>query len=156
MRTPWPGERGQGAPEYLALGVLIALVVLFIVNHLGGALRNRFTVAKGCVDGLQVVDGVQGVGCEEKPTATPTEKPTATPIPTPTPKPTPIPTPTPRPTATLVPTPKPTPTPASACAGFCCPGRNDACRPPGKACYCDAFCERTNGDCCIGHNLVCP
>ena len=32
----------------------------------------------------------------------------------------------------------------------CCPGRDDAChvRYKDTLCYCDAFCERTQSDCC--------
>lgn len=41
---------------------------------------------------------------------------------------------------------------------FCCPGRDDDCTVPilGTLCYCDMFCDRTNGaDCCPDFLPVC-
>ena len=81
------GDRGLGTVDYILATILVALAVLFVVNQFGGALRGRFTVAGGCVQGLEVVDGEQWIACI--PTPTPTTPPTPTPKPPPTPRPTP-------------------------------------------------------------------
>lgn len=96
------GDRGLGTVDYILAAILIALCVMFIVNQFGGVLRGRFTVAGGCVDGLQVVDGEQWIACIPTPTPVPTSTPTT--IPSPTLVPTA--TRTPRPTATATPRPQ--------------------------------------------------